>query len=161
MWYNIIFLYGVDALHTCLSLTIQTTFAYIHINNVDSKRYLTCAVIGGINGRGEIDRIPYDLNPFVPFLVLSINQFSWFAMVEEFNISAILRICIIFIGMLAVTISKSICHCFWNLVAIILLIFLLGTLRAINKDPRSFRTLATCIWTSIKKQTKSLLTHLN
>lgn len=149
-------------------LTIQTTFAYIRIKNVDPKDYSTmalisdcldiliaiyvCAAMGGMCGINENNELSSYLHFSIPFLVLSINQFSWFVMVKKFDIPAIFRISILFLGMLATSVSELICHSFWNLFVVSFLIALLGVLRAIDKAPKSFCKLVTKIWEWTKKK---------
>lgn len=149
-------------------LVIQTTFAYIHIKNVDPANYPTkallsdcldiviaiyvCAAIGGVYGRNEGSELSSYLHLSIPFLILSINQFSWFIVVHEFNVPAIFRISILFCGMLAVSVSELLCHNFWNLVVVVALIALLGILRAINKAPAVFNFVTTRMWEMVKKK---------
>lgn len=150
-----------------LFLTIQTTFAYIRIKNVPPQQYpmqallsdctdiiiaiYVCAAIGGI-GQGSNHIMNTYLHLSIPFLILSVNQFCWFVIVRNFDIPAIFRICILFVGMLAVTISEGIYHSFWNLVVIVFLIVSLGILRAIDKAPNSFERKVTNIWQAAKKR---------
>ena len=150
-----------------LFLTIQTTFAYIRIKNVPPQQYpmqallsdctdiiiaiYVCAAIGGI-GQGSNHIMNTYLHLSIPFLILSVNQFCWFVIVRNFDIPAIFRICILFVGMLAVTISEGIYHSFWNLVVIVFLIVSLGILRAIDKAPNSFEREVTNIWQAAKKR---------
>lgn len=150
-----------------LFLTIQTTFAYIRIINVPPKQYpiqallsdctdiiiavYVCVAIGGI-GKGSNYIMNSYLHLSIPFLILSVNQFCWFVIVRNFDIPAIFRICILFVGMLAVTISEGIYHSFWNLVVIVFLIVSLGILRAIDKAPNSFEREVTNIWQAAKKR---------
>lgn len=149
-------------------LVIQTTFAYIHIKNVNPSNYPTkalvsdcldiviaiyvCAAIGGIYGRNEGSELTSYLHLSIPFLILSINQFTWFVIVREFNVPAIFRISILFCGMLAASISEAIGHNFWNLVIVVTLIALLGILRAINKAPEGFNVIVTRMWEMVKKK---------
>jgi hypothetical protein len=51
----------------------------------------------------------------IPFMLLAINQICWYIGVQERNRRAITRLIILFIGMLTVTISESICHSIYNL----------------------------------------------
>ncbi|MBO4281815.1 MAG: hypothetical protein J5873_01295, partial [Bacteroidales bacterium] len=67
--------------------------------------------------------------------------------------------CILFLGMLAVSVSELINHNFWNLVAVVFLIVLLGVLRAINKAPTCFSKKATKLWDWTKKKWFSKLTN--
>lgn len=150
-----------------LFLTIQTTFAYIRIINVPPKQYpiqallsdctdiiiavYVCVAIGGI-GKGSNYIMNSYLHLSIPFLILSVNQFCWFVIVRNFDIPAIFRICILFVGMLAVTISEGIYHSFWNVVVIVFLIVSLGILRAIDKAPNSFEREVTNIWQAAKKR---------
>ena len=153
-----------------LFLTIQATFAYLRIEETDPDRYPTkamvsdcidiliaiyiCAAMGGVFGRGT----EYDLHSYlhlsIPFLILSINQFLWFVFVKNFDIPAIFRIIILFSGMLVISISETINHNLWNLVAVVLLIVLLGIFRAINKAPALFSRCVINLWNVIKRKRK-------
>ncbi len=149
-----------------LFLTIQTTFAYIRIKNVPPSQYpirallsdctdiiiaiYVCVAIGGI-GQCDNHLMNSYLHLSIPFLILSVNQFCWFVIVRNFDIPAIFRISILFVGMLIASISEGIYHSFWNLVVIVLLIVSLGVLRAINKAPGSFESQARNIWARVKK----------
>lgn len=151
-----------------LFLVIQTTYAYIRIKEVDPLKYPTkalvsdcldiliaiyvCSAIGGVFGRSEGNELSSYLHLSVPFLILSVNQFFWFVMVKKFDIPAVFRICILFFGMLAITVSELICHSFWNLFAVSFLIVLLGILRAINKAPGKFGDTITKIWYEVKRR---------
>lgn len=145
-----------------LFLVLQTTFAYVHIDKIKSGDYTVkafisdsidvgiaiyvCAAIGSTYNGNVYSELAHYQHLSVPFLILAINQFLWFVIVKEFNIPAIFRISILFFGMLAVTISEWICHSFWNLVIVVILIVSLGILRAIDKAPKSFEQLAVKIW---------------
>ena len=149
-----------------LSLVIQTTFAYVHIIKVPNKNYTTkaflwgsvdigvalyvCASIGSTCKSNEYIELSSYLHLSIPFLILSCSQLIWFITVKEFNVSAIFRISILFLGMLAVTISECVNHSFWNLVAIVVLIVLLGILRVLDTSPRFFANVVTKIWEKIK-----------
>ena len=149
-------------------LTIQTTYAYIRIKNVDPKDYSTmallsdcldiliaiyvCAAMGGMYGMNENNELCSYLHFSIPFLVLSVNQFSWFVMVKKFDIPAIFRISILFFGMLTISVSELINHSFWNLFAVSFLIVLLGVLRAINKAPGKYGDTVTKIWYDVKRR---------
>ena len=149
-------------------LTIQTTYAYIRIKNVDPQDYSTmallsdcldiliaiyvCAAMGGMYGLNENNELSSYLHFSIPFLVLSVNQFSWFVMVKKFDIPAIFRISILFFGMLTISVSELISHSFWNLFAVSFLIVLLGILRAINKAPGKFGDIVTKIWYNVKRK---------
>lgn len=151
-------------------LTIQTTYAFKRIKEVEPKNYPTgallsdcldisiaiyvCAAIGGVSGWGENHELSSYLHLSIPFLVLSINQFIWFILVKNFDVPAIYRIGILFCGMSMVTISEAISHDFWNLVAIVSLIVVLGILRTIDKAPTPFHKIATKIWDSVKRKLK-------
>lgn len=134
----------------------------MHIDKIKSKDYTVkafisdsidigiaiyvCAAIGSTWNGNVYSKLDHYQHLSVPFLVLAINQFSWFVIVKEFNIPAIFRISILFFGMLATTISEWIHHSFWNLVAVVVLVVLLGVLRSIDKAPKSFEQLAVKIW---------------
>lgn len=149
-------------------LTIQATYSYVRIIKVKSQYYPTkallsdcieivialyvCAAISGIYGKGEENDMLSYLHLSIPFLFLSINEFSWFVMMRNYDVPAIFRITILFCGMLAATISEAINHSFWNLVVVVSFIVLLGILRAIDKAPGFFYKVVTCIWTFIKRK---------
>ncbi len=149
-------------------LTIQTTFAFKRIKEVEPKNYpvwallsdcldiliaiYVCAAIGGVSGWDGKHELSSFLHLSIPFLILSVNQFTWFILVKNFDVPALFRISILFCGMLAVTISESVSHCFGNLVAVVSLIVVLGILRVINKAPKPFQDMATSIWTFVKRK---------
>lgn len=149
-----------------LFLVIQTTFAYVHIMKIKSEEYTiwafisdsidigvasyVCAAIGSTYEANVYTELPNYIHLSAPFIVLAINQFSWYVIVKEFNVPAIFRISILFFGMLIVTISESINHSFWNLVVIVCLIVLLGILRAIDKSPLLFTKVVTWLWEYVK-----------
>ena len=149
-----------------LFLVIQTTFAYVHIMKIPPAEYTigafisdsidigvasyVCAAIGSTYDANVYTELPNYIHLSAPFIVLAINQFSWYVIVKEFNVPAIFRISILFFGMLAVTISESINHSSWNLVVVVCLIVLLGILRAIDKSPRLFTKVVTEIWGYVK-----------
>ena len=141
-----------------LFLVIQTTFAYVRIKEIEPEKYsakpfisdcldvtiaiFVCAAIGSTYTGGEYHELKSYLILTIPFIILAVNQFTWFYMLREFDIPAIFRICILFVGMLLITIIESVQHSVWNLVAIVCIIVLCGILRAINKAPRHFDILA-------------------
>lgn len=145
-----------------LFLVLQATFAYVQIERVEEEDYTikalisdsidigiaiyVCAAIGSTYSANAYSELAHYQHLSIPFLILAINQFSWFVIVKEFNVPALFRICILFFGMLAVTISESLCHNFWNLVVIVVLIVLLGILRTVNKAPGSFEGTAKRLW---------------
>lgn len=149
-------------------LTIQTTFAYTRIKNVKPENYPTkallsdcldiliavyvCAAISGVYGGSENNELGSYLHLSIPFLILSINQFFWFVIVRDFDVPAIFRICILFIGMLAVSVSELLCHSLWNLVVIVALIVFLGILRAVDKAPKFFTEKVIKVWEMKKKK---------
>lgn len=149
-----------------LFLVIQTIFAYVHIMNIKPKEYTisafisdgidmmiatyVCAVIGSTYNANVYTELTNYILLTIPFIILALNQFSWYIIVKEFNVPAIFRICILFFGMLAVTISECINHSFWNIVVVVGLIVLLGILRAIDKSPRLFTKVVTKIWKHVK-----------
>lgn len=150
-----------------LLLVVQATFAYVHIERIKPEKYTimafisdsidigiaiyVCAAIGSTYSADVYSELEHNQHLSVPFLILAINQFSWFMIVKEYNKEAIFRICILFFGMLAVTISESICHSSWNMVAVVVLIVVLGILRAINKAPDSFEGTAAKLWKYVSK----------
>ncbi len=161
-----LFLYGL----MWFSLVLQTTFAYVRIRNVDIQKYpvkalvfdcldiaiaiYVCAAIGSTYNADGYCELGNYLHLSVPFLILSINQFLWFVMVREFNVPAIFRICILFIGMTTITITECVCHSFWNLVAVVSLIVFLGIMRAINKAPNLFDKVVTGLWGFVKRKSR-------
>lgn len=168
---GIIHHFSIDVLlYTLLWLfvTIQATFAYIRIRNVKPKNYpvkallsdcldillvvYICAAINGIYGRNETSELSSYLHLSIPFFILSINQFSWFVIVRNFDIPAVFRLSILFVGMLTIIVSEIVCHSFVNLVAVVIIIVLLGILRAVNKAPGSFGKMAIWLWGSVKKK---------
>ncbi len=130
-----------------VALVIQTTFAYRHIMAIEENNYtvkvlisdcidivieiFVCAVIGSTYRENSYhELVDYKLLS-IPFMVLAINQMYWFASVEKDNHRAIGRLIVLFVGMLAVTISESICHSIWNLVAFVIVhVLAMAILRA-------------------------------
>lgn len=155
-----------------LFLVLQATFAYVHIERVEEEDYTikalisdsidigiaiyVCAAIGSTYSANTYSELTHYQHLSVPFLILAINQFSWFVIVKEFNVPAIFRISILFCGMLAVTLSETLYHSIWNLVAVVVLIVLLGILRAVDKAPGSFKGFADKLWkyVNIEKRIK-------
>ena len=149
-----------------LFLVIQTIFAYVHIMNIKPEEYTilafisdsidmlvatyVCAAIGSTYNANVYTELTNYIHLSAPFIVLALNQFSWYVVVKEFNVPALFRICILFFGMLAVTISECINHSFWNLVVVVVLIVLLGILRAIDKSPQRFTNVVTNTWKRVK-----------
>ena len=150
-----------------LFLVMQTTFAYVHIMHIKPEEYTisafisdcidigiaiyVCAAIGGTYSSNEYKGLTNYIHLSAPFILFAINQFSWYIIVKEFNVPAIFRISILFFGMLAITISECICHSFWNLVAVVVLIVSLGILRAIDKTPKTFERLSIKLWKQVKE----------
>lgn len=150
-----------------LFLTIQAIFAYLRVKSTKPQNYplrallsdcldifiaiyvCTAIVTAIVNGGNELSSY---LHLSIPFIVLSLNQFSWFVLVKNFDIPALFRISILFCGMLSVSVSELICHGFWNFVLIVVLIVGLGILRAIDKAPKSFGKLASRLWFYVKKK---------
>lgn len=130
-----------------LALVIQTTFAYRHIMAIDENNYtvkafisdsidiiieiFVCAVIGSTYGaQGYHELADYRLLS-IPFMGLAINQMYWYASVKEDNPMAIGRLILLLVGMLTITISESICHSIWNLVAFVIVhVLAMAILRA-------------------------------
>lgn len=153
-----------------LFLAIQTTFAYVRIKEIETQDYsikpfisdcidvaiavIVCAAIGSTYRETAYHELRSYLILSIPFMILAINQFAWFIMVRLFDIPAIFRICILFLGMLIISIFEIVHHDVWNLIAIVSMIVLLGVLRAINKAPRHFETMTTNIWTFMKNKFK-------
>ncbi len=149
------------------SIIVQTTFAYIHIMDIEKDNYpifalvsdfidiglsvYICAVIGSTyNTTDKYVEISSYLHFSIPFLVLSVNQFCWYVFVNEFNSAAILRLLILFLGMLSVSISEGVCHTIWNLIIIIIVQSVaMMILRIINKSPNRFTIMIQPIWEKI------------
>lgn len=151
-----------------ITLTIQATYSYICIRGVKPENYskkallsdcldiavavYVCAAISCVYVGDNSLGLKSFLHLSIPFFVLSINQFSWFAMVKDFNIPAIFRIVILFCGMTAVSISELICHGLWNLAFIVCLIVALGIMKPIDKAPKFFGKMATRIWIFVRRK---------
>lgn len=114
-----------------VALVIQTTFAYRHIMAIRPEKYkvlilvsdcidvvieiFVCAVITSTyNSNNYHDMTDYRLLS-IPFMLLALNQMFWYSGVNERNIRAIIRLIILFVGMLTVTVLESICHSIYNL----------------------------------------------
>lgn len=118
------------------ALVIQTTFAYRHIMAIEENNYtvkvlisdcidviieiFVCSVIGSTYRANSYCELEDYRLLSIPFMVLAINQLYWFASVKEDNHRAVGRLIVLFVGMLAVTISESIYHTIWNLAAFVL-----------------------------------------
>ncbi len=114
-----------------VALVIQTTFAYKHIMAIKPKKYkvlvlvsdcidviieiFVCAVISSTYHSNNYHELADYRLLSIPFMLLAINQICWYIGVRERNRRAITRLIILFIGMLMVTISESICHSIYNL----------------------------------------------
>ncbi|MBQ3833516.1 MAG: hypothetical protein II815_10115, partial [Bacteroidales bacterium] len=90
------------------------------------------------------------LNISAILVIVSVNQFIWFVFMRNFDVPAILRILILFIGMIVISFFEIWCHSIWNLLAVVILIAILALLRIINKAPDIFYKLATYAWTKVK-----------
>lgn len=113
------------------ALVIQTTFAYRHIMDVTAKDYkvlilisdcldvvieiFVCAVISSTyTSDGYHELSDYRLLS-IPFMILAVNQICWYVGIHERNHNAIIRLIILFVGMLVVTIFETINHSIYNL----------------------------------------------
>lgn len=149
-----------------LSMVVQTTFAYVHIRNIENyskwalvsdcidvlaELYVCVAIMCIYNGD-----ICNFMHLSIPFMIIEINQFVWFVLVREFNPAAVARIGLLFSGMLGVTISEAVNHCQGNLYAIVALMVLICVLRAINKVPQCIADLITKIWHNVKRYKNKL-----
>ena len=118
-----------------IALVIQTTYAYRHIMAIKQKRYnalilvsdcldvlievFVCAVICTHTSNSYHALENYKLLS-IPFMILAINQICWYIGVRERNPRAIIRLIILFVGMLTVTILESIEHNIYNLVIFVI-----------------------------------------
>lgn len=129
------------------ALVIQTTFAYRHIMAIGENNYTVkalisdcidivieiyvCAVIGSTYRANSYHELADYRLLSIPFIVLAVNQMYWYASVNEDNPMAIGRLILLLVGMLAVTISESICHSIWNLaVFVVVHVLAMAILRA-------------------------------
>lgn len=138
-----------------IALVIQTTYAYRHIMAIKQKRYkalilvsdcldvlievFVCAVICTYTSNGYHGLEDYRLLS-IPFMVLAVNQICWYIGVHERNWRAIIRLIILFVGMLTVTISESICPGNWNLAIFVIVHALaMAILRAFDETRRGHK----------------------
>lgn len=135
-----------------IALVIQTTYAYRHIMTIKQKRYkalilvsdcldvlievFVCAVICTYTSNGYHGLEDYRMLS-IPFMVLAVNQICWYIGIQEGNQRAIIRLIILFTGMLAVTILESIEHCIYNLAIFVVIHALsMAILRAFDETRR-------------------------
>lgn len=165
-----------------LSMVIQTTFAYKHIKEIRPKNYnvyafisdsidicifiFVCAAIGGTynSAKGEFIDMTNYRRISIPFLILSVNQFCWYVVVQERNMKAVFRLVLLFIVMLTATILDVWFHYTWLLAGIVFgnIVIMVG-LRIWNKAPISFENRLNDWWTELKKTStiKRLLEKLS
>ena len=150
-----------------ISLVIQTTYAYKHIREIPQERYsiralfsycldigieiFICAAVSSACRDGKCSELSYLLIS-IPFMLMAVNQFYWYVVVDEFNPRALLCLNLLFAGMLLITISEAIYHGIWNLTFIVIWhTITMAILRIRDKAPRSFEEKAKPIWGKIKE----------
>ena len=150
-----------------ISLVIQTTYAYIHIRKISKESYtiralfsdgidigieiFICAAISSACGGCKYGEYSFLLIS-IPFMLMAINQFYWYVVVDEFNPRAILCLSMLFAGMLLVTISEAIYHGIWNLIFIVIWHSItMAVLRIRDNAPKSFEKKVKPIWEKIKE----------
>lgn len=101
-----------------------------------------CSMLGGYK---ETPLSSY-LHITGPYIGVSIAQFFWFVFMRSFDIPAMMRLLILFVGMIAISISELLCHNIWNLVAVIILITILAILRVWNKAPSKIQDKIQTVW---------------
>lgn len=137
----------------CLFIAIHLTGAYLRIEDWSKQGYPVSALISdcidilcAVYICSAIVR--YSSNPdmeisylhlSIPFFIVSINQFMWFVFMRKFDIEAIFRICILFIGMLCISIIETCIHSKYSLIAIVSVIAILACLMIKNRSPKWFK----------------------
>lgn len=106
-----------------------------------------CSIMAGY----ENTVMPNYLHITVPFIGIVFSQFFWFILARIFDVPALFRLFVLFIGMLFISVFELISHNLWNLVVIIILLFFLVLLRQINKSPQFFYTFATHLFVLARK----------
>lgn len=101
-----------------------------------------CSMLGGYK---ETPLSSY-LHITGPYIGVAIAQFFWFVFMRSFDIPAMMRLLILFVGMVAISISELLCHSIWNLVAAIILITILAVLRIWNKAPSNLQDKIQSAW---------------
>ena len=142
---------------------IHITAAYFRIISLSIKEYSIKAFVSDCvdiacivylcSYIGALCSLPGNhsyLNISAILVIVSVNQFIWFVFMRNFDVPAILRILILFIGMIVISFFEIWCHSIWNLLAVVILIAILALLRIINKAPDIFYKLATYAWTKVK-----------
>lgn len=167
------------------SMVIQTAFAYKHIKEIPPKNYNILAFISdsidicififvctaiGYTYKADAEEVK-DMSTYwyisIPFLILSVNQFCWYVVVQERNMKAVFRLILLFVVMLAATILDIWFHNSWLLLGIVVgnATIMVG-LRAKNKAPEAFVNKLNAWWEKLKKTTaviwlKKILNKLN
>lgn len=168
-----------------LSMVIQTTFAYKHIKEIPPKNYnnyaflsdildiclfiYVCTAIGNTYNvlTEKFEDMPTYRRISIPFLILSVNQFCWYVVVQERNMKAVFRLILLFVVMLTATILDIWFHKTWLLLGIVVgnATIMVG-LRAWNKAPKAFENKLIDWWEKLKKTAvviwlKKILNKLN
>lgn len=151
-----------------VAFVIQTTYAYIHIRAVPQENYtiralfsdgldifleiFICAAIGSTCRLTVYHELNSYLFLSIPFMLMAVNQFYWYVVVDEFNPRAILCLSLLFVGMVFVIVSEALYHSIWNLVFIVIWHSItMAIFRIIDKTPKSFEEKVKPIWENIKE----------
>jgi len=145
-------------------MAVQITLAYSRGIKLENRKYPNGALITDsvdilcalylcsiMSCYDEITSQSY-LHLSVPYIMIAIAQFFWFVSMRIFDIPAVVRLFILFVGMVAISVSEMICHRIWNLLAIVVLIAVLGILRVMDKVPNKLKEIIIKIWNKIKKK---------
>lgn len=168
-----------------LSMVMQTTFAYKHIKEIPPKNYnnyaflsdildiclfiYVCTAIGNTyNALTEkFEDMPTYRRISIPFLILSVNQFCWYVVVQERNMKAVFRLILLFVVMLTATILDIWFH---NIVTLGIIVggnfVIMVFLRWIEYTPKAFENKLNDWWKKLKKTkaikwVKEILKKLN
>ena len=143
---------------------VQITLAYSRSVRLEDRKYPIVALITDsidilcaiylcsiMSCFKEITPQSY-LHLSVPYIMIAIAQFFWFVSMRIFDIPALVRLFILFVGMVLISMSEMICHSIWNLLAIVVLIAVLGILRVVDNVPNKLREVIITIWNNIKEK---------
>lgn len=139
----------------CVFIAIHLTGSYLRIDDWSQDWYPISALISDcldimiaiyicsaiVRYSRSADDISY-LHLSIPLLIVSINQFWWFVFMRKFDKPALLRISVLFIGMVCVTCVEVYEHSVCNLVTIVVVIAILACLMIWDKSPKWFDKLA-------------------
>lgn len=135
----------------CVFIAIHLTGSYLRIDDWSKERYpvpelisdcidILCAIYicSAIVRLSDADEYISYLHLSIPFLIVSINQFWWFVFMRKFDIPALFRTCILFLGMVLVTVIETVVRTNNSLIAIVVIIAILAGLMILDKSPRWF-----------------------